>query len=97
MSDYPAPIAAAPNYAQLLQDRVAIVSGGGAGIGGAIARVFARAGARVVIAEIFNGRCEPGVHTVTFDPDTEDIEAGIYILHVVIGGELSTHPLQYMP
>ena len=52
---------------------------------------------RVVIAEIFNGRCEPGVHTVTFDPDTEDIEAGIYILHVVIGGELSTHPLQYMP
>lgn len=52
MSDYPAPIAPAPDYAHLLKDRVAIVSGGGAGIGGSISRVFARAGARVVIAEI---------------------------------------------
>jgi 2-hydroxycyclohexanecarboxyl-CoA dehydrogenase len=52
MSDYPAPVAAAPDYAQLLKDRVAIVTGGGAGIGGSISRVFARAGARVVIAEI---------------------------------------------
>lgn len=52
MSDYPAPIAPAPDYARLLQDRVAIVTGGGAGIGGSISRVFARAGARVVIAEI---------------------------------------------
>jgi 2-hydroxycyclohexanecarboxyl-CoA dehydrogenase len=52
MSDYPAPVAAAPDYAHLLKDSVAIVSGGGAGIGGSISRVFARAGAKVVIAEI---------------------------------------------
>ena len=35
-----------------LKDKVAIVTGGGAGIGGGISRVFAREGARVVVAEI---------------------------------------------
>ncbi len=52
MSNYPAPIAPAPNYAQLLENRVALITGGGAGIGGSISRVFARAGAKVAIAEI---------------------------------------------
>ncbi len=52
---------------------------------------------RVVIAEIFNGHCDPGVHTIEFDPGAVDLEAGIYILHVVIGGEISTYPMQYMP
>lgn len=35
-----------------LKDKVAIVTGGGAGIGAAVARCYAREGARVVIAEV---------------------------------------------
>ena len=35
----------------LLAGRVAVVTGGGAGIGGAVSRAFAAAGARVVVAE----------------------------------------------
>ena len=52
MSTYPAPIAPSPDFQALLRDRVAIVTGGGAGIGGSISRCFARAGARVVVVEI---------------------------------------------
>lgn len=52
MLDYPAPIFPSPDCPGLLKDRIAIVTGGGAGIGGGIAYSFARAGATVVIAEI---------------------------------------------
>lgn len=41
---------------ELLADRVAVVTGGGGGIGAATARLFARHGARVVVAEIDAGR-----------------------------------------
>jgi NAD(P)-dependent dehydrogenase (short-subunit alcohol dehydrogenase family) len=37
---------------QLLTDRVAVVTGGGGGIGAATARLFAQHGARVIVAEI---------------------------------------------
>lgn len=37
---------------QLLKDRVAIITGGGGGIGFAIAKLFAREGADIIIAEL---------------------------------------------
>jgi hypothetical protein len=54
---------------------------------------------RVVVPTIFHGDCEPGIHAVEFDTDAVPggLEAGVYMLHVVIGGEVSTYPLQYMP
>ena len=48
-----------------LQDRVAIVTGGGAGIGEAIARGFAREGARVVVAELDPKRGEKVAGEIT--------------------------------
>lgn len=45
----------AEHPAPLLTDRVAVVTGGGGGIGAATARLFARHGARVVIADIDGG------------------------------------------
>jgi NAD(P)-dependent dehydrogenase (short-subunit alcohol dehydrogenase family) len=48
----------------LLSGRVAVVTGGGAGIGGAIARLFAAEGARVVVADIDRGRADAAVSDV---------------------------------
>ena len=52
-----------------------------------------------VVTEIFHDRCEPGIHTVEFDPQKVDggLEAGLYMLYVKIGDEEEAHPLQYMP
>jgi NAD(P)-dependent dehydrogenase (short-subunit alcohol dehydrogenase family) len=47
-----------PDYNRLLDGKVAIVTGGGDGIGGAISRLFARHGALVEVAEIDPERAE---------------------------------------
>jgi NAD(P)-dependent dehydrogenase (short-subunit alcohol dehydrogenase family) len=47
-----------PDYGRLLDGKVAIVTGGGDGIGGAISRLFAQHGALVEIAEIDADRAE---------------------------------------
>lgn len=64
------------DWNRLLEGRVAIVTGGGAGIGGAISRLFARHGAKVEIAEIDPERGRTAV---------EEIEAagGLARAHVV--------------
>jgi NAD(P)-dependent dehydrogenase (short-subunit alcohol dehydrogenase family) len=48
----------------LLTDRVALVTGGGGGIGRAISETFATHGARVVVAEINPGRAEETVTAI---------------------------------
>ena len=47
-----------------LTDQVAIVTGGGGGIGRAIALTFAQAGADIVVADIVPERCEEVVERV---------------------------------
>jgi NAD(P)-dependent dehydrogenase (short-subunit alcohol dehydrogenase family) len=53
------------DYSALLQGKVAVVTGGGGGIGAATAKLFAAHGARVVIAEI-----DPGLAAQTADEIT---------------------------
>jgi NAD(P)-dependent dehydrogenase (short-subunit alcohol dehydrogenase family) len=50
--------AAIADWNRLLDGRVAVVTGGGDGIGGAISRLFAQHGAHVEVAEIDSGRAE---------------------------------------
>jgi NAD(P)-dependent dehydrogenase (short-subunit alcohol dehydrogenase family) len=54
----PDQIPAIPDYNRLLDGKVAIVTGGGDGIGGAISRLFAQHGALVEVAEIDPERAE---------------------------------------
>ena len=52
------------DYGSLLAEQVAVVTGGGDGIGGAISRLFAAHGAHVEIAEIDEARGEQAVSDV---------------------------------
>jgi NAD(P)-dependent dehydrogenase (short-subunit alcohol dehydrogenase family) len=52
MSQEPTDVPAIDDWQRLLDGKVAVVTGGGAGIGGAISTLFAQHGARVEIAEI---------------------------------------------
>jgi NAD(P)-dependent dehydrogenase (short-subunit alcohol dehydrogenase family) len=61
----PSRVPAIDDWNQLLAGQTAVVTGGGAGIGGAIARLFARHGAHVEIAEIDPERAEAVVTDIT--------------------------------
>jgi NAD(P)-dependent dehydrogenase (short-subunit alcohol dehydrogenase family) len=49
MAQEPTDVPAIPDYQRLLEGKVAVVTGGGDGIGGAISRLFADHGALVEI------------------------------------------------
>ncbi|HET8710230.1 MAG TPA: SDR family oxidoreductase [Spongiibacteraceae bacterium] len=79
-----------------LTDQVAIITGGGGGIGRAIALAFAQAGANIVIADIVAERCEETAARVrelgrdalaipTDVTDTEQIRAMIDSAHTQFG------------
>jgi NAD(P)-dependent dehydrogenase (short-subunit alcohol dehydrogenase family) len=57
-SPQPSDVPAIDNWNQLLAGKVAVVTGGGDGIGGAVSRLFAEHGALVEIAEIDPERAE---------------------------------------
>ncbi|HZP31501.1 MAG TPA: NAD(P)-dependent oxidoreductase, partial [Acidimicrobiia bacterium] len=52
MPQQPSDVPAITDWNRLLEGKVAVVTGGGDGIGGAISRLFAEHGAQVEIAEI---------------------------------------------
>src|SRR5439155_18257393 len=58
MPQNPSDVPAIDNWSRLLEGKVAVVTGGGDGIGGAISRLFAEHGAQVEIAEIDAERAE---------------------------------------
>src|SRR5215208_3346740 len=76
MAQEPTDVPAIPDYRRLLEGKVAVVTGGGDGIGGAISRLFATHGAVVEVAEIDPARAERIV---------SDIEGagGTAVAHVV--------------
>jgi NAD(P)-dependent dehydrogenase (short-subunit alcohol dehydrogenase family) len=61
----PSRVPAIDDWNQLLAGRTAVVTGGGAGIGGAIARLFGRHGAHVEIAEIDPELADAAVADIT--------------------------------
>jgi NAD(P)-dependent dehydrogenase (short-subunit alcohol dehydrogenase family) len=60
----PSDVPAIDDWGRLLADKVAVVTGGGDGIGGAISRLFGQHGARVEIAEIDPERGERAVDEI---------------------------------
>ena len=66
-SQTPANVPEIEDWNRLLEGRVAVVTGGGVGIGAAIARLFARHGAQVEVAEIDERRAGDLVATIEAD------------------------------
>ena len=58
MAQEPTDVPVIADWTKLLEGKVAVVTGGGDGIGGAISRLFAEHGAKVEIAEIDPERAE---------------------------------------
>jgi NAD(P)-dependent dehydrogenase (short-subunit alcohol dehydrogenase family) len=91
----PEDVAPIENWSKLLDGKVAVVTGGGAGIGGAISRLFAEHGALVEIAEIdaeradskrqeiegFGGSAHTHIVDVTETADVERLRAGVLDRH----------------
>ena len=61
----PEDVAAIPDWNRMLDGKVAVVTGGGDGIGGAISRLFAEHGAKVEIAEIDPDRAASKLDEIT--------------------------------
>src|SRR3954470_923168 len=61
MTQQPSDVRPVDDWNRLLDGKVAVVTGGGDGIGGAISRLFARHGALVELAEIDRDRAERAV------------------------------------
>ncbi|OBK18926.1 SDR family NAD(P)-dependent oxidoreductase [Mycobacterium asiaticum] len=77
------------NSARLLADRVAVVTGGGGGIGAATARLFAEHGARVVIADVNTNRAEQtaaeiGESALAVTTDVRDAEQVGLLARIVL-------------
>ncbi|HEX7095971.1 MAG TPA: SDR family oxidoreductase [Acidimicrobiales bacterium] len=64
MAQQPTDVPPIDDWNRLLDGKIAVVTGGGDGIGGAIARLFAQHGATVEIAEIDPARAEKNVATI---------------------------------
>lgn len=65
MPQDPTDVAPIEDWNRLLDGRVAVVTGGGAGIGGAISRLFAQHGALVEVAEIETERADAVLADIT--------------------------------
>jgi NAD(P)-dependent dehydrogenase (short-subunit alcohol dehydrogenase family) len=61
----PSNVAPIEDWSRLLDGRVAVVTGGGDGIGGAVSRLFAQHGAAIEVAEVDHDRAETVVGAIT--------------------------------